>query len=245
MWNQKEMEMSDSRRIAIIVGLLFIVGTCAGVSSAVCTGPILGSPDYLAAVSANQMPMHLGVLFVLIMGFSLAMVPILMFPIFKKQDEALALGYVVFRGALETATYIAFAISWLGLISVSRDFAAADPLAASQLQSLGGALRRTADSSQLMTVFVFGFGALIFYWLLFITRLVPRWLPIWGLAAIVLHLTTGFLQLFGVVSASSPLLTVINLPIFLQEMVMAVWLIARGFSTHNGRSTAGIDVNQE
>jgi hypothetical protein len=239
------MKMSDSRRTAAIVGILFIVGTCAGVSSAACTGPILGSPNYLAAVSANQMPMQLGVLFVLIMGFSLAMVPILMFPIFRRQDEALAVGYVVFRGALETATYIAFAISWLGLVSVGRDFAVTDPVAASQLQSLGGALRRTADSSQLMTVFVFGFGALIFYWLLFKARLVPRWLPIWGFASIVLHLTTGFLQLFGLVSASSPLLTIMNLPIFLQEMVMAVWLIARGFNTHRGRGTAGIDLNQE
>jgi hypothetical protein len=52
--------MSDSRRTAVIVGVLFIVGTCAGVSSMVCTGPILGSPDYLAAVSANRMPMQAG-----------------------------------------------------------------------------------------------------------------------------------------------------------------------------------------
>ena len=236
--------MSESRRTAVIVGILFIVGTCAGVSSVVCTGPILGSPNYLAAVSANQMPMQVGVLCALIMGFSLAMVPILMFPILRKHDEALALGYVVFRGALETATYVAMAVIWLALISVGIDFARPDTPMASHLQAVSAALRNAADSSQLMTVFVFGLGALIFYWLLYQSRLIPRWLPIWGFAAIALHLITGFLQLFGAVAASSPLLTVMNLPIFLQEMVMAVWLIACGFNAYGGRSTAGMAVTK-
>ena len=240
MGNKKEMEMSDARRTAVIVGVLFIVGTCAGVSSLACTGTILGSSDYLAAVSANQVSMQAGVIFLLLMGFSLAMVPILMFPILKKNDEALALGYVVFRGGLETATYVAVAVAWIALISVSADFARPGTLMASPLQAESAVLKKMADSSQLLTVFVFGLGALIFYWLLYKSRLIPRWLPTWGFVAIALHLTTGVLQLFGVVSASSRLLTVMNLPIFLQEMVMAVWLISRGFSAHGDRGTAGM-----
>ena len=73
-------------------------------------------------MSANEIQIIAGALFVLIMGFALAMVPVMMFPILKKYNEALALGYVVFRGALETVMYIVLAISWLFLIPVSQEY---------------------------------------------------------------------------------------------------------------------------
>ncbi len=221
--------MSDDRRTAAIAGTLFIVGTVAGVSSVVCTNSVLGSPDYLARISENETAMTLGAFFLLVMGFALAMVPVLLFPVFRKRNEALALGYVVFRGALETVTYIVMAVLWLTLVAVSRDLAATGDPAASSIQAAGITLRGAADASQLMTIFVFGVGAVFFYWLLYRSKLLPRWLTVWGLIAIALHLATGFLQLFGVVPASSILQTAMNLPIFLQEMVMAVWMIARGF----------------
>ena len=69
------------------------------------------SPD----VSAYENQIIMGAIFVLMMGFNLAMVPVVMFPTFKKQNEILALGYVVFRGALETFTYIVTAISMSSL----------------------------------------------------------------------------------------------------------------------------------
>ncbi|HEX2997646.1 MAG TPA: DUF4386 domain-containing protein, partial [Anaerolineales bacterium] len=77
---------------------------------------------------------------------------------------------------------------------------------------------------------VFGIGALIFYCLLYKSNLIPRWISVWGLIAIALHLTTGLLIVFGLQSEFSALNSIMNFPIFLQEMVMAVWLIARGFN---------------
>ncbi len=89
--------MNSNRKTAIIVGVLFIIGTVAGILSRVITGPILDTSDYLIKVSANENQIIIGALFVLIMVFALAMVPVVMFSIFKKHNEALALGYVVFR----------------------------------------------------------------------------------------------------------------------------------------------------
>ncbi len=89
--------MDSYRKTAIIVGVLFIIGTVAGVLS-VLTRPFLDDTDYLIKVSENENQMIIGTLLVLIMGIALAMVPVFMFPIFKKHNEALALGYVVFRG---------------------------------------------------------------------------------------------------------------------------------------------------
>ena len=82
-------------------------------------------PDFLIKVSANENQFIIAALFVLLMGLALAMVPVMLFPIFKKHNEALALGYVVFRGALETVTDIAMVISWLFLLVVSREYVAA------------------------------------------------------------------------------------------------------------------------
>ena len=99
------------RKTAGTVGVLYIIGTVAGVLSVVFTGSILGDPNYLVKVSANANQIITGALFVLIMGLALAMVPVVIFPILKKYNEVLALGYVVFRGALETVTYIALVIT--------------------------------------------------------------------------------------------------------------------------------------
>ncbi|MEM7738334.1 MAG: DUF4386 family protein, partial [Deinococcota bacterium] len=72
--------------------------------------------------------------------------------------------------------------------------------------------------------------ALIFYSLLFQTKLVPRWLSGWGLIAISLHVMAGVLSMFAVIAEFSTVHNIMNLPIFLQEMVLAVWLIVRGFN---------------
>ena len=213
---------------AIIVGVLYIVGTIAGVLSVVFTSSIMNASDYLLKVSANENQIVIGALFVLLMGFALAMIPVFMFPVLKKQNEALALGYVVFRGGLETVTYIVTAISFLLLLPLSLEYAKAGAPLASSYQTLGTLLRGTTELP--MTVFVFSLGALMFYYLLFRSKLIPRWISAWGLIAIVMHLSTGFIQLFGLTSSFSSLEVVLNVPIFFQEMVMAVWLIAKGFN---------------
>jgi len=87
-----------------------------------------------------------------------------LFPVLKKQDEVLALGYVVFRGALETFIYLALIITWLFLISVSKEFSAAGAAAATSIQAMGAVLLKGNDSVNTLLVFVFGLGALMLYY---------------------------------------------------------------------------------
>ena len=222
--------MDTNRKTAIIVGVLFIIGTVAGILSVVFTSSILNAPDYLMKVSANENKIIIGALFVLVMGFALAMVPVMMFPIFKKHNEALALGYVVFRGALETVTYIASVICWLFLLILSQEYVKAGVPDASHFQTLGALLLKGNDSISTILVIVFSLGALMLYYLFYQSKLIPRWISGWGFIAILLHLVTGFLILFHLQSPFSTINIVMNLPIFLQEMVMAVWLIGKGFN---------------
>jgi hypothetical protein len=212
--------MNTNRKTAIIVGVLFIIGTVAGILSVIFTGSILGDPDYLIKVSANENQIIIGALFVLMMGLALALVPVMMFPIFKKQNEALALGYVVFRGALETVTCIATVISWLLLIRVSQEYLKAGASVASYFQTLGTLLHEVTDQINPIGGIVFSLGALMFYFLFYQSKLIPRWLSGWG---------TGLAGMFALTSSLSTI-DVWALPIFLQEMVMAVWLIVKGFN---------------
>src|SRR6476620_6791081 len=116
----KESPHGTNRKTAAIVGVLFIIGTVAGVLSVPLVGGILGTPDDLTMVAANSSRVVLGALLILVMGLALAMVPAMMFPILKRQNEALAIGYVIFRGALEAFTYIALALCWLLLVVVAQ-----------------------------------------------------------------------------------------------------------------------------
>lgn len=220
--------MNSFRKTAIIVGVLYIIGTVAGVLSLVFTGPILNASDYLIKISANENQMILGALFVLIMGLALALVPVMMYPISKKYNEVLALGYVIFRGALETVTYIALAISWLLLVMLSQVFVHAGASDASNFQALGTMLQGSEISS--VTSIVFPLGALMFYYVLYRSKLIPRWISGWGLIAIVPYLAAGVLVMFALISNMSTIDTVLRLPLGVQEMVMAVWLIVKGFN---------------
>jgi hypothetical protein len=219
-----------SRKTAIIVGVLYIIGTVAGILSLVFAGPILNGPDYLIKVSANENQIIIGALFVLTMGLALAMIPAVMFPILKKHHEGLAVGYVVFRGGLETVSYIAMAISWLLLITLSQEYVKTGASDVSYYQTLGALALRGHDSIRSILEIVFPLGALMFYTVLYQSKLIPRWISGWGLIAAILWLAVGLLGMFRVITPMSTIQIVLSLPIGLQEMVMAVWLIVKGFN---------------
>jgi hypothetical protein len=221
--NDEAVTVTD-RATARIVGVLYIVGTVAGVLSVVVTsGPLAGS-DYLTKVASHAAQVRSGALLVLIMGVSLAMVPALMFPILKRQNQALAVGYVIFRGALETLTYIVVALNLMLLVLVGQQYARSEGAVASGWDRLGGLLVKVQDGPVLAVQdIVFSIGALMFYYLLYRGALVPRWLSGWGIVGAAGYLTAGVVVVFG------PHLVALLMPLALQEMVLAIWLIAKGF----------------
>ena len=224
----REKKMTTDRRTATIVGVLYIVGTVSGVLSLLFTGPVRKAQDLLIGVAAGGTPIILGALAVLAMGLALAMIPMMMFPILKKQNEVLALGYVVFRGGLETAAYLATALGWLLLLPLSQAYRVGAPDAAS-LRAIGALLLDAKEIGSIGTI-VFCLGASMFYFLLYRSRLVPRWLSAWGLLAVIPYLAGGVLSLAHLLDPMSMITTVLDVPLAVQEMVLAVWLIAKGFN---------------
>lgn len=214
----------------LIIGVLYIIGTVAGILSVVAATLVLSAPEEVARIASDDNRLVVGALLVLTMGLALALIPIVLYPLARKYSEPLALGYLVFRGALEPLAYIAMAIPWLALVSLSRGYGQVGGADAAAAPALSMGLLPAQAAANNVLVIVFSLGGLMLYTLLYRSRLVPRWLSVWGLVAICLHLATVFFVLFPRIDPMAPTLLVLNLPILVQEMVMAVWLIVRGFS---------------
>ncbi|MGE5376254.1 MAG: DUF4386 domain-containing protein [Bacteroidota bacterium] len=212
-------------RTAILVGALLIIGTVSGALSVALAGSILSDPNYLSRFSENQNQIIMGALFVLMMGLALAMVPVMLFPIFRKYNEALAMGAVVFRGALEAALYIAIVISWLFLLTISQQYVKAGSVDASQFLALGALLLKSSNQIGAILDIVFSLGALMIYYLFYKSKLIPGWLSVWGLVGAMLYLVSGLFALFSVDFG------ILEAPLALQEMVLAIWLIVKGFNS--------------
>jgi len=173
--------------------VLYIIGTVGLVLSVCVTGPVFAGPAVLAQVAAQPNQVAIGALLVLIAGLALAMVPVVFWPIGKRYNETLAMGYVVFRGGQELVMYIATALAWLLLIALSREPDAA-PLAG---------FVRTVEAvawDQLLAI-PFVLGALMFYVLLYRSGLVPRWLSVWGIVGAGLYIVAPLGPCSGIQSA--------------------------------------------
>lgn len=222
--------MNTNRRIAVVAGVLFIIATGADlISRLVLVQPILGAPDYLTRISANEGRVLMGALFLLIGAVAASGIAIALYPVLRKHDEGLAIGSVAFR-LIEGAFYLGIVVCLLVLVTVSRESANAGTSAPSIRESTAALVMATRDALGQVAVLTFGLGGFMYYWVFYRSRLVPRWLSAWGLVAVTSLMVSGLLVMLGLVEPLSPTQVVLALPIAVQEMVLAGWLIAKGFN---------------
>ena len=221
--------MSSDRKTAIIVGILFIAATAAPLLSFPFLVP-LNAPDFPAEIPGQGALLTTGALLELIMALAIAGIATTIYPVLRRHNEALALGYVGAR-ILESVVFIVVAvISLLSLVTLSRHFVNGGSPDASSFYVVGRFLRSAHDWAYVVGGnVVFTVSALILNTVLYQSRLVPRFISVWGLLGAALLLVGGLLAMFGWPAGTSGLEPVMFLPIALQEMVFAVWLIAKGF----------------
>jgi hypothetical protein len=219
--------MNTTRKIAVIKGVLFILATLTGPLLATPLTPDLTGTDYLTRFSEHTNQAAGGVLLWIISAFTGAGIAIAMYPVLKEQNAGLALGSVVFR-TLEAAFYMIEVVCLLALLTLSQQFRTAGAADRTSLQAIGNLLVSVRDHAALVAVFAFCVGAFMYYYLFFQSRLIPRWLSGFGIVAIILMMAACVLALFSgnLITSYIPL----AFPIFLQEMVLAVWLIVKGFN---------------
>jgi len=174
--------MDTSRKIAIIVGVFYIVATVAGMLSLSFSEPALNAPDYLVNVSASENQVLIGALFELIMAVSVAGIGITVYPVLRKHNTSSAIGYFGAR-IVEGVIFFIGVISLLTLLTLSQEFVKAGAPDASYFQTSGELLLAARDwgGHVVLDVAVFPLGALILNFLLYRSKLIPRWLSGWGL----------------------------------------------------------------
>ena len=220
--------MTDTHRpIARVAGVLLIIATAASLLSVAFLGSV-GSPDYLTQIAADEGQVMVGVLLRFIAAFASAAIAVSLYPVLRRYRQGMALGSVGFR-LIEGTFYALGAISVLLMLTLSQEFVktGGDPAYFSQSGTL---LKALDDWAGLAGIFAFYVGGLLYYRVFYQTRLVPRWLSAWGVGGVILGAAAALLVLFGVTGSMSPAQMALNAPIGLQEMVLAVWLIAKGFS---------------
>ena len=229
---QTESKINTNRKTAVIAGTLFIVATTASLLGNSLTGPVLGGPDYLSSVSSHGNRIIAGALLSFLAAVTSSGIAISLYPVLKKYSEGLAIGAVGFR-LIEGIFYMVGALCLLALLPVSHQFVSAGTQDASTLQTIGHLLLALNDlAGFVFGVLAFCLGGLMYYLVFYQARLIPRWLSVWGIVALVLLLTAVFLTLFdGEPYSVSGNLIFLALPIALQEMVLALWLIIKGFNS--------------
>lgn len=204
-------EKRTHRTEGIVAGVLFITATAATMASQMIVAPILDAPDITSQIAEQRTAFTLGVILEFTNALASAGIAFALYPIIRRCAEGLAVAYLGLR-ILEASIGLFAASTLLALLSPI------DPAVGLALHSWGF----------LLVLIVFSIGTLIFYPLLYRYRLVPVVLSLWGLIGGVMLLLSCCLILLGQIETGSATDLFLSLPIWVNEMALALWLIIRG-----------------
>lgn len=211
-------------RNARLVGSFFLISNIVFILGAVLfVEPVLSSPEYLSLASANRTQLVTGALLEIANAVAYLGIGALMFPVLRHRFEGMALAYFGLR-AIEFVMQVLTDLSPLALVSISEEFAGAGAQGAASFQALGALLLAERSWAFQMISLTLGLGALLFYTMLFRTRLVPRWLAIWGLIGAAIVLANAGMDMYGLPPGNLGILMLLN------EVTLGIWLIVRGFN---------------
>lgn len=159
---------------------------------------------YSVLGSGNPEAKILGMILEVVSGLAVITIAILMFPLFKPYNKIASFLYIVLR-SLEGGLLVVTGILFLSNNTLLLDIYAG-------IHAVHG--------------YIFGIAALIFYYLLYLSKLIPRWISVWGAIAAILLIIANLLEVMGIASG----LMLLYLPIILNELVLAIWLIVKGFT---------------
>lgn len=220
--------MNTHTRTARIVGALFLIAMVASLVGGVWLESFLAAPDYLATISAKETQVLLGALLELINCIAVVGIAAMLFPLMKVHNEALAAGYLGTR-VVEAIILSVAVISPLLLVTLSQEYLAAGTSDAAYFQTAGTlVIAARGHLASLLTPIFFSLAALLLYYFLYQSRLVPRFIPVWGFIAVASLFTWNMLEAFGI-SVSAGM--VFALPMILNEILLGIWLIVKGFNS--------------
>jgi hypothetical protein len=217
--------MNRQRSIERITGALFVLATLSSSLGFILLDPVLDDSDLLASVAAHDTLVMLGAFLLLTNAVAVVVISVLLLPILMKHNAHLARLYPASR-IVESVVLVIGVVGLLSLVTLSDDYLPSDSDAAAFRTSADSLLAIYDWGALLGILLFFGLAALILNAVLYQSRLIPRWLAIWGLIGAALLLVEGAIESFGADG-----LEALSIPIAVQEMVFAGWLIVRGFAS--------------
>ena len=191
---------ASTRKLARIAGVLFVITFITSIPALLLYDAVLNDAAYITGAGADtrvELAAFLELLLIIAnIGTALAL-----FPILKRQNEALALGYVTAR-VVESAFIAVGILSVLSIVTLRQDAAGAD---AGSLVVVGESLVAIKDWTFLLGPgFVVGVGnGLMLGYLMYRSGLVPRRMAMVGLVGGAFICASGIAVLFGVIEAGS------------------------------------------
>lgn len=212
-------------RLARAAGILFLVSTGAYMIGSGILNPILQRPGFLEGIYSDRTNVTAGMLLELINAFAVAGIGMLLYPFLKQHNEAFALGYFGSR-IIESAILIISLVSPVILVVLSKDYSAAGASSHSYFHTLADIVVEGHFMLFELAMVVLGLGSLLLCYILYQSKLVPRWLSVTGFIGYAGLLTSSCLALAGYDTGA-----VLYIPGAVFEILLPVWLIAKGLST--------------
>jgi hypothetical protein len=222
--------MSSDRKTAILVGVLFLVATATTILGDSLIASVLDAPDYLSHLYPNKDQVISGVLIAFIDALAVVGIGILLFPILKKQNEAIALGYAGIRIA-EFPILLIWLLIPLLLITLSQQYVETAAPDTPSFQTAGAILMALRLWSWRWIYIINGIATLMLASLLYQSKLIPRSISVLGLIGGVVLLAGTSLAMFELIDVDQGIGLVAVLPGGLFELILPLWLFAKGFSS--------------
>jgi len=213
----------------VVAGVFFIVAAVAAIIGLALEGPVLNDSRYIVAGSGADARVILGAFFEVLLAISVIGTAVTLFPIVRRQNESIALGYFAGR-VVEAVVIVVGIISVLSVVTLRKDFGGATGLDAASLMVIGKSLVVVHNWTFLFgPSLAIGVNTLLLAYLMYTSRLVPRIIPILGLIGGPVIFASGTAEMFGLYQQISVWGSIGAIPVFAWEMSLAVWMIARGF----------------
>jgi len=212
--------MTSLRKTALVAGVLYLL-TFVSIPTLFLYAAVK-SPNFIIGTGPDTAAIVGGILemIVALAGIGTAVV---LYPVVKRQNEGIALGFVGSR-TLEAATIFAGVACLLTVVTLRQTGAGADALVT------GHALVTLYNRTFLIGQgFIPAVNALLLGSLLYQSRLVPRILPLLGFVGALVLVASDIGTLFGLWGQFSGVAALATLPIALWEFSLGVYLVVKGF----------------
>jgi hypothetical protein len=233
-----------TRKIAIAAGVCYLITHVTSVGAQFLYDPILNNASYILG-SGSDTQVLVGVFLEVILALGVIGTAVALYPVVKRQNEGIALGYVGLR-TLEAGIIAVGVIPLLAVVTLRQTLAGIASTDSTTLVTIGNALLALHNWTFLIGPgLVCGTNTVLMAYLMYKSCLVPRFIPVLGLVGGPLVFVYNAAKMFGISEQILLWVSIGVVPIFAWELSLAIWLIVKGFNpSATATSSAKTETNE-